>query len=34
MKTGAFKSTNPDASVLNKPKYQPVSLNVGLTYRF
>ena len=34
MKTGAFKSTNPDASVLNNPKYQPVSLNVGLTYRF
>jgi outer membrane protein W len=34
LNTGAFKSTNPGAAVLNKPKYQPVSLNVGLTYRF
>ncbi len=34
MGSGTFKSTNPDASLGGKPKYQPTSLNVGVTYRF
>jgi len=34
MGSGAFKSSNAGASLGGKPKYQPTSLNVGVTYRF
>ncbi len=34
MGSGAFKSTNSGASLGGKPKYQPTSLNLGVTYRF
>lgn len=34
MGSGSFKSTNAGASLADKPKFQPASLNLGLTYRF
>jgi outer membrane protein W len=34
MNTGTFKSSDADSSLTNKPKYAPVSLNFGVTYRF
>lgn len=34
MASGSFKATNPGASLGGKPKYQPTSINVGVTYRF
>jgi len=34
MGSGSFKATNPGTSLGGKPKYQPTSLNVGVTYRF
>jgi outer membrane protein W len=34
MGSGTFKSTNAGAALGGKPKYQPTSLNLGVTYRF
>ena len=34
MGSGSFKSTSAGATLSGKPKYQPTSVNLGLTYRF
>ncbi|TNF60641.1 MAG: OmpW family protein [Burkholderiales bacterium] len=34
MESGSFKSTNAGATLSGKPKYQPTSVNLGVTYRF
>jgi opacity protein-like surface antigen len=34
MESGAFKATTAGNTLSGKPKYQPVSLNVGVSYRF
>lgn len=34
MGSGSFKSTNAGAALNGKPKYQPASVNLGVTYRF
>lgn len=34
MGSGSFKSTNAGAALNGKPKYQPTSVNLGVTYRF
>lgn len=34
MGSGSFKSTQAGAALGDKPKYQPTSVNLGVTYRF
>lgn len=34
MGSGSFKSTSAGATLSGKPKYQPTSVNLGVTYRF
>ncbi len=34
MGSGSFKATSSGASLSGKPKYQPASVNLGVTYRF
>jgi outer membrane protein W len=34
MGSGSFKSSSAGSTLSGKPKYQPTSVNLGLTYRF
>ncbi len=34
MGSGTFKASTAGTSLSGKPKYQPVSLNLGASYRF
>jgi hypothetical protein len=34
MGSGTFKATTAGTTLSGKPKYQPASLNLGVTYRF
>jgi hypothetical protein len=34
MSSGTFKATTEGTALSGKPKYQPVSLNLGASYRF